>query len=149
MNINVDYIPLDQCKDRFLYQINSRNLSYGVYNEENKGFVGIRNKFGEDYLFTEYHYNNGMPHGTVFPKKELTKIPDDLSIKVQLGTIDEKSKRPVQFDYFKTISEGGKGWFYTDTGESDKNIRPLAIENDKLFEYLKTFMERTSRAENE
>ena len=30
-----------------------------------------------------------------------------------------------------------------DTGESDKNIRPVAIENDKLFEFLKPFQETT------
>ena len=135
MNIKVDYIPLDDCKDRFLYQINSRNLSYGVYNEETKGFVGIRNKFGNNYLFTEYHYDTGSPFGTVFPKKELIKIPDDLSTCTNLGVIDDKSKRSIKFD--KPIFEGGKGWFYQDTGESDKNISPISIDNDKLFEFLK------------
>jgi len=135
MNIKVDYIPLNDCKDRFLYQINSRNLSYGVYNEETKGFVGIRNKFGENYLFTEYHYDIGSPCGTVFPKKELIKIPDDFSPYSTLEVIDDKSKRPIKFD--KPIFEGGKGWFYKDTGESDKNISPISIENDKLFEFLK------------
>ena len=102
-------MPLDECKDRYLYQINSRNLSRGVYNEQTKGFIGIRNKFGDDYLFTEYHYDIGPSFGgTVFPKKELGKIPDDLELKETLDTIDEKSKRPVKFD--KPISEGGQGW---------------------------------------
>jgi len=133
--IKVNYLPLNKCKDRYLYQINSRNLSYGIYNEKTKGFIGIRNKFRQDYLFTEYHYDNGPPFGTVFPKKELGKIPDNLELKETLNTIDHKSKRPVDFD--KPISEGGRGWFYKDTGESDKNIRPIAVNNDKLFEYLK------------
>jgi len=62
----------------------SRNLSYGIYNEKTKGFIGIRNKFRQDYLFTEYHYDNGPPFGTVFPKKELGKIPDNLELKESL-----------------------------------------------------------------
>lgn len=136
--MKIKYIPLNDCKDRCLYQINSRNLSYGIYNEQTKGFIGIRNKFGHDYLFTEYHYDNGPPFGTVFPKKELIKIPDDLELKETLGTIDEKSKRSVKFD--KPISEGGKGWLYEDNGESDRNIRPIAISNDKLFEYLNSII---------
>ncbi len=27
--------------------------------------------------------------------------------------------------------------YHKDTGESDKNISPVSIENDKLFEFLK------------
>ena len=137
MNIKVEYVPLNQCKDRFLYHIISRNLSYGIYDEKNKGFIGIRHKFGYDYLFTEYHYDIGPPFGTVKPQTELIKIPDDLDLRESFDTIDSKSKRFVDFD--KPIKEGGKGWFYSDTGESDKNINPIRINNDKLFEYLTTF----------
>lgn len=133
--MKVKYLPLNECKDRHLYQIHSRNLSYGVYNEQTKGFIGIRNKFGDNYLFTEYHRDADPTFGTVFPKKELGRIPDDLELKETLGTIDNKSKRPVEFD--KPISEGGKGWFYADTGEGDKNIMPIAVSNIKLFEFLK------------
>lgn len=132
--MKVNYIPLSDCKDRYLYLINSRNLSYGVYNDQTKGFVGIRNKFGDNYLFTEYHYDNGLPFGTVFPKKELIKIPDEIELKETLGTIDHKSKRVVEFD--KPVREGGKGWFYKDTGESDKNIIPISVNNGKLFDFL-------------
>jgi hypothetical protein len=65
------YIPLEECKDGYLYRISSRNLAFGVYRAEAKGFVGIREKFGNEYLFTEFHYDTGAPFGTVFPKKEL------------------------------------------------------------------------------
>ena len=132
--MKTEYIAITDCKHRHLYQIHSRNLSYGIYNEETKGFIGIRNKFGDNFLFTEYHYDIGSPFGTVRPKKELGKIPESLELKEYLGSIDYNSKRPVDFD--EPVAEGGKGWFYIDSGESDSNIEPVAVNNEKLFEYL-------------
>jgi len=69
------YIPLEECKDGFLYKISSRNLTFGVYRAEVKGFVGIREKFGNEFLFTEFHYDTGAPFGTVFPKEGLEQCP--------------------------------------------------------------------------
>jgi hypothetical protein len=68
------YIKIDDCKNGYLYSLHSRNLTYGVYNEENKGFIGIREKFEQEYLFTEYHWDTGPPYGTVKPIKELEKF---------------------------------------------------------------------------
>lgn len=75
-----DYIKLEDCKERFLYKIFSRNLSYGVY-DGNSGFIGIRNKFGMDYLFTEYHWDTGPPFGTVHPKEEICEVPKNIQCK--------------------------------------------------------------------
>jgi hypothetical protein len=69
------YIPLEECKDGYLYKISSRNLTYGVYRAEVKGFIGIREKFFNEYLFTEFHYNTGAPFGTVFPIAEIEPCP--------------------------------------------------------------------------
>lgn len=71
----MNYIPLDQCENGYLYKIQSRNLSFGVYRQEVKGFVGIREKFGSKYLFTEYHWDTGPPLGTVHPITKLEKCP--------------------------------------------------------------------------
>ena len=68
-------IPLKDCKQGFLYKINSRNLAFGVFNEKVDGFVGIRTKFGVRYLFIEFHYETGAPFGTVRPEKELELCP--------------------------------------------------------------------------
>ena len=57
-------VPIDQCKARRLYKIGSRNLFWGVYNGK-EGFIGIREKFHNRYLFTEYHWDQGPPYGTV------------------------------------------------------------------------------------
>jgi len=80
MSKKLNYIPLEECRDRQLYYIRSRNLSFGVFVKEQKGFVGIRTKFGHRYLFTEYHWDTGAPFGTVHPKQLLEECPiEDLA----------------------------------------------------------------------
>lgn len=74
------HIPVGDCVNGGFYLIDSRNFSFGVYNEENKGFIGIREKFGDEYLFTEYHWDTGPPCGTVCPKRFLEQCslePDE------------------------------------------------------------------------
>jgi hypothetical protein len=68
-------IPLTECKHGYLYRISSRNLAFGVFNENSQGFVGIREKFGNRYLFTEFHWDTGAPFGTVHPKELLEECP--------------------------------------------------------------------------
>jgi len=70
-----NHIPLSECKHGYGYRIHSRNLSYGVFNAENNGFIGIRTKFGDRYLFTEYHRDIGGHCGTVHPLEIDEKCP--------------------------------------------------------------------------
>lgn len=127
------YIPLEECKDRVLYRIRSRNLSFGVFNENQSGFVGIREKFGMRYLFTETHWDADESHGTVTPIESLESLPDDIDVRETLGTIDDETKRKVAFD--KPVKDGGKGWYYIDTGEPG-NIMPCSISNTRLFNWI-------------
>ena len=48
-----EFIALAHCKDQWLYRIRSRNLTLGVFRKDQNGFVGIREKFGYEYLFVE------------------------------------------------------------------------------------------------
>jgi len=98
-----DYIAQDNCKQGYLYKINSRNLSYGVYDGK-QGFIGIREKFGSKYLFTEYHYDQGAPYGTVFPEKELEKIPDGIELCEYFPSEQESGLKmnKTLFDYLTT-----------------------------------------------
>jgi hypothetical protein len=75
-----DMIPLADCKPRWLYYIASRNLSMGVYSPDDKGFIGIRTKFGSRFLATEYHWDTGEPYGTAIPYEALEQIPDDIEL---------------------------------------------------------------------
>ena len=86
------YIELKDCEDRFLYRIQSNNLSYGVFNKENNGFIGIRQKFGNSSLDTEFHYDTGSPFGTVRPIEKLWKIHSEIKC-------DERSKELFNWLY--------------------------------------------------
>ena len=75
----MEYIKREQCLERHLYHIASRNLKFGVFDVSSNGFIGMREKFGDRYAFTEFHYDNGPPYGTVRPLKLLEeKLPDDI-----------------------------------------------------------------------
>lgn len=128
-------IPLENCKHGYLYKIDSRNLILGVFNQESKGFIGIREKFGDEFLFTEYHWDTGAPFGTVKPQEELCQLPENIKVKEGLGSVDQKTKRPVAFD--KPVADGGRGWYFTDTNEADQEIKSMYVENKELFDWLK------------
>lgn len=66
-----EYLTTDECKDGYLYEIEARNFSLGVYRATTKGFIGIRYKFGNRYLFEELHWDNDPHFGTVKPLREL------------------------------------------------------------------------------
>lgn len=70
-----EFIALAHCKDQWLYRIRSRNLILGVFRKDQNGFVGIREKFGYEYLFVEFHWDTGEPHGTVKPLEPLERCP--------------------------------------------------------------------------
>lgn len=69
------YLTIAECQDGNLYLISSRNLALGVFRADVAGFIGIRTKFGNRFLFTEFHYDTGAPFGTVFPIKDLGECP--------------------------------------------------------------------------
>lgn len=74
-------IPITDCLKGRLYKIRARNFQLGVYNGTG-GFIGRRNKFGSWYLFTEFHYDIGAPHGTVFPTADTgIDLPEGVEIK--------------------------------------------------------------------
>lgn len=68
-------IPLSECRHGGLYRIDARNFSLGVFNEHLQGFIGIREKFFDYFLFTEYHWDTGAPYGTVSPLEFLEMCP--------------------------------------------------------------------------
>jgi len=92
-------IPRDECKDRFLYRIHSRNLAFGVFNVITGGFIGLRTKFGSVYPFEEYHWENEA-FGTVRPEELLEELPANIKLSTSLGTVCEKCEKPCTYVSF-------------------------------------------------
>jgi hypothetical protein len=71
-------IPIDDCKDGWLYIIRARNSYLGVYKKDEEGFTIRRVKFTSVFLFIEYHWDTGEPYGTAKPLKELYQVPPEI-----------------------------------------------------------------------
>jgi len=74
------YIPIKDCKPGYLYRVDCRNASFGIFKTEDSAFEIARTKWPDfiPFLFDEYHYDTGAPYGTALPIKELEKCPDDI-----------------------------------------------------------------------
>lgn len=126
-------IALADCKHGYTYRIRSRNLAVGVFNTATKGFVGIREKFGDEFLFTEFHYDTGAPHGTVSPEAEIEKCPVE-DLRESYETVCSVCDKRVAF--VKNVPEDGYGKWLHDGTFCERGV-PVAPENGVLFDYLK------------
>jgi hypothetical protein len=130
----MERVPISECVPRRLYRLKCRNLTLGVY-DGNQGFIGIREKFSSKFLFTEYHWDQGPPYGTVYGVVDTgIDLPDHIQLCESPGTIDSVTNRWVQFD--KPVADGGRGWYFADTGEASQDIRPVGKKNEALFDWL-------------
>jgi hypothetical protein len=77
---NVDnYIPIDSCKNGYVYRIFARNGIVGIFNSQDNSFTLSRFKFNSNYLFDEYHWDTGEPFGTVKPIEEIDECPENMT----------------------------------------------------------------------
>lgn len=112
-----DYVKLNECVPRRLYQLRSRNLSLGVYDGQ-EGFLGLRTKWGHRYVFCEYHWDQGPPVGTVKPLIDLgVDLPDNIPLVAALpGSWNQEGDREVEWRPDEPEGKIGKH-FFKDTGE--------------------------------
>jgi hypothetical protein len=68
----VHYLRSDQLEDGGLYLIHARNSHIGQWLALEKGFVILREKFGDRFLFTEYHWDKDAC-GTAKPLVKLSE----------------------------------------------------------------------------
>lgn len=142
-------IPKAECKNRKLYRIHSRNLRLGVFREESGGFFGLRTKFGDTYVFEEYHYQNEA-YATVAPLEELPEdLPADIALTETLGTVCEKCGQPAEYASWPeggereiTLKSGGTmkvsgQWQHRD-GTRCEDMAGRGKANDALFTWLRS-----------
>ena len=122
-------LPIDQCRDRKLYRVTSRNLTLAVFVADTKHFLGLREKFGYVFVDEEFHYELG---GTVRPTEELdATVPDTIPLVAILkGVVCGTCKTEVVFD------AGAKMWVHGEGVVCDK-ARPFSQPNKKLDAWLK------------
>lgn len=67
--------------DRRIYRVISRNLVIGAWNAEKNGFIGIREKFGDEYLFTEYEHDSDPHFGTARAMEDMgVDVPPEVAM---------------------------------------------------------------------
>lgn len=120
-----------------VYKLTSRNLSIGVFNGVD-GFIGIRTKFGNRYLFTEIEWDQDKNYGTARALGQLGAIPEDIILREHLGTECEYCHKPVNFDMTRPERER---WHHNDDTLicEGKGYGPVTISNKKLFAVLEEF----------
>jgi hypothetical protein len=69
------HLKIEELKHGYVYQMNARNATYGVWNKNKGEFVISRFKFYDNYTFEETHYDL---KGTARPYKEIEKCPYDV-----------------------------------------------------------------------
>lgn len=139
-------IPKADCKNRRLYRIHSRNLAIGVFNEATGGFLGLRTKFRNTFVFEEYHWENES-FATVQPQEELPEeLPGHIELKESLGTQCETCKTPAAYINFPegereiALKSGGKmtvpgEWRHQ--GETTcTEVRAVSVYNQALDAWL-------------
>lgn len=76
----MEFIPIERCVDRHVYELRGRNLERGVFDAERKCFVGIRQKFDQVFLDVEYYPEAGNIRGIARPVAEIGMIQDGVSL---------------------------------------------------------------------
>lgn len=69
-----NYIKIADLKDGHLYKIIARNASYGIWIARRQAFAISRIKFGDNFIFEEYHYDCES-FATAQPTEELEEAP--------------------------------------------------------------------------
>jgi hypothetical protein len=127
-------ISMHDCVTRGVYQVTSRNLSVAVY-DGSQGFIGIREKFGNRYLFTEYHWDSGAPFGTVRPHHLIATLPDQIALREHEKPVCSSCKAEMTFDRDSTGLHGT--WFHADSGTAKcLDGIPTSHVYQPLFAYL-------------
>lgn len=66
----MDHLSESACREGWLYELDARNASCGVWVASERGFVYCRTKWGSEFLDLELHWDADDRHGTAKPLAE-------------------------------------------------------------------------------
>jgi hypothetical protein len=133
------YVRVPDLQDRGLYRLYSRNLDLGVWDGK-EGFIGIRTKFGERFLFKEIHFDLSQSFGTVRPVEMTDTVPEDIEIVEGFSRCMTCGEADPGFD-----RERGETWeeraFHL-SGRTDHPAKSAHYQNTALFEWLDDHLQK-------
>lgn len=116
---------------RNVYRLRSRNLAYGVYDGDG-GFIGIREKFGDHYLDTEYL------GATAVALECVGRIDEPIQLCERLGSVCQTCRGGIEFVEWADKNVAGRGhWVCAEATCSDP--QPRAVANRELYAALEVF----------
>jgi hypothetical protein len=95
-------VALGQCEKGKVYKVRARNFGVAVY-DGRRGFVGIREKFGEEYLFTEYFNDGTNPVGTATPVRLLGEISPGIKLECWMDRHPDDKYMKINWDLFHAL----------------------------------------------
>lgn len=139
-----------------MYRVDCRNLIVAMYDGKD-GFVGVREKFGQRYLFTEYDWNTDrhlgeISFGTVIVTEYIGQLPDDVAI-----DRDAPEREPGSVSTCRRCGEPAQHIGEWDTGrwvcgsgrpECDGALTLGRPDNRKLFAALEEIQVRVAPGES-
>jgi hypothetical protein len=113
-----------------VYRLNGEYLTTGVWDDERRGYVGIKHDASADRLYLEYDIRYG---GTAMATVALDAyLPADLPLSEFLGLRCDDHDEEV--DYNGRINEPGY-WFHTSNGMRCTSTRTV-LRNETLHRFL-------------
>ena len=120
-------IPLPECAARTLYRLESSQLTFGVYRDDQQAFLGVY-QGRRPYLLTVPHFD--LRARGARPVEALEEIPGRLLVREYLRVVDELTGAQ--------LTARGGGCFALPSGElrSVPDIRPTPVPNGPLLAWL-------------
>jgi hypothetical protein len=87
-------IKIPDCKNNFVYELDARTASIGIFNSKKMSFKVVNYSFGDLYIIEEDHWDNC--NGTAKPIKELCQV--DRLLKNDEEMIDFIMEMKIKYD---------------------------------------------------
>lgn len=127
-------IELDDLKIGTVYKLAARNLSLGVYAGDGR-FIGIREKFGNRFLDTEFEYTTSTSFGTA-RAKAIIGVVVGIPLVMSLGSECGACGQPTNFDMSRPAESR---WQHADGTVMCDRVFSVRTSNTALFEGLEAF----------